>query len=277
MQHQVLRGNTALVVGASSGIGAACAQLLAGDGAALLIMGRREELLAKARAKLVAQAPGARVEIFAGDACQEGAVKCALARAHAIAGRLDIIVSTVGGGTIKPLLMEDAAAFRDAYQLNVVTAFLLVRYGVPLMDAGGAIAFLSTVAVVQSTPGLSAYVAAKAGLERFVRAAAHELGSAKIRINAVRPGLTRSAATAGMYEEPGLVDRFASETVLGRTGEPEDIARAVRFLVGPESAWITGQSISADGGQYLGKAPNRLDELYGTDVMDKIRIGRPPQ
>jgi len=272
-----LAGKTAVVMGGSSGIGAASAKLLAEDGAAVLIMGRRQEALAQARDALVKQMPDARVEIFAGDAVREDAVKSALDRAHAISGRLDILVSTVGGADFKPLLLQDAATFRHEYEINVVSAFLMVRHGVPLMGPGGAIVCISTAAVIQPFAGLVAYAAAKAALERFVRGAALELGSAKIRINAVRPGMTRSGGTAAMYAMPGLVERYAAETPLGRTGEPEDIARVVRFLAGPESGWVTGQSVSADGGQDQGKIPDILDDIFGNKVMDQVRAGKPPR
>jgi NAD(P)-dependent dehydrogenase (short-subunit alcohol dehydrogenase family) len=271
-----LNGRTALVTGAGSGIGAATARLLAQDGATVLMMGRREALLRESREALLEQVPGARLEIFAGDATKEADVRAALAKAHSLAGRLDMLAATIGGGKVKPLLLQDAATFMRDYELNVVSAFLLVRYGVPLMAPGGSIVCISTAVAVQPFPGLSSYAAAKAGLERFVKAAALELGGARIRINAVRPGMTRSPTNAYMYANPDLVKRYESETILGRTGEPEDIARAVRFFAGPESGWVTGQSISADGGQEQGKIPDMLDAIYGKDVMDQVRAGRPP-
>jgi NAD(P)-dependent dehydrogenase (short-subunit alcohol dehydrogenase family) len=273
---EVLAGKVALVTGASSGIGAATVRMLAQDGATVLMMGRREEALARAREDILRDAPGARLEIFAGDACEEGAVKAALKRAHGLAGRLDILVPTVGaGGAIKPMLLMEATEFRQAFERNVISAFLMVRHGVPLVQAGGSIVCISTAVVMQSFPGLSAYGACKAALERFVRAAALELGGARIRINAVRPGMTRSADTAAMYDDPALVARFESEIILGRTGEPEDIARVVRFMAGPESGWVTGQVISADGGQDQGKVPDLLDDIYGKEVMEQVRLGRP--
>jgi NAD(P)-dependent dehydrogenase (short-subunit alcohol dehydrogenase family) len=272
-----LQGKVALVTGASSGIGAAAVRMLSADGAAVLMMGRREEPLARTRADILRDLPQARLEVFAGDACEEAAVKAALDRAHAMTGRLDILVPTVGaGGSIKPLLLMETEDLRQAFDRNVVSAFLMVRHGAPLMQAGGAIVCISTAVVMQPFPGLSAYGACKAALERFVRAAALELGGAKIRINAVRPGMTRSADTEAMYDDPELVARFESETILGRTGEPEDIARVVRFMAGPESGWVTGQIISADGGQEQGKIPDLLDAIYGKEVMDQVRRGRSP-
>ena len=88
--------------------------------------------------------------------------------------------------------------------------------------------------------------------------------------------MTASQATMEMQEMEGLVDCFASETVLGRIGQPKDLALVVRFLAGPESGWVTGQSFSADGGQDQGKAPDMMDDLYGKAVMDRIRAGKAP-
>ncbi len=78
----------------------------------------------------------------------------------------------------------------------------------------------------------------------------------KIRVNAVRPGLSRSNATGDMFADQGVIDRFLKEIPLARTGEPHDIAAAVRYLAGPESSWVTGQSFAVDGGQELRKNPD---------------------
>jgi NAD(P)-dependent dehydrogenase (short-subunit alcohol dehydrogenase family) len=274
---EVLKGKVALVTGASSGMGMSSARLLAEDGATVVMMGRRADALMEAREALKKRVPGARFEIFAGDALKEEDVKAATKFAAGLEGHLDICVSAVGGCKIKPLMLQDVATFMGEYELNTLSAFLMIRYGVPHMPQGGAIVCVSTAVAVQPFPGLAAYAAANAGLERLVKAAAHELGPARIRVNAVRPGMTRSAATEGMYAVQELVKRFEDETILGRTGEPDDVARVIRFFAGPESGWVTGQSISADGGQEQGKVPDLLDDLYGADVMAKVRIGRPPE
>jgi NAD(P)-dependent dehydrogenase (short-subunit alcohol dehydrogenase family) len=279
MAKRALDGKTALVTGASSGIGAASVGLLAEDGAAVLMMGRRPEALEEVRAAILQSIPDARLETFAGDATDEDAVKGALERAHAMAGRLDVLVPTVGGDdNYYPLLMDTKEHFVRVLDKNLVSAFLIIRYGAPLMAPdGGSIVCISTTTVTQQATGLAAYVAAKAGLERLVKIAALELGGAKIRVNSVRPGMTRSAATEFMFATPGIEAQYAAVTPLGRVGEPEDVARAVRFFAGPDSAWITGQNIAADGGQELGGiTPDFLDEAYGKELMDQIRAGRPP-
>jgi len=184
-------------------------------------------------------------------------------------------VPTVGGGSFKPLLLQDVETVRQELDLNFFSAFLAVRHGVPLMERGGAIVCISTAVCKQAFWGLSIYASAKAALERFVRAAAFELGGAGIRINAVRPGMTASRATAEMQAMKGLVQGFSSETPLGRIGDPDDIARVVRFLSGPESDWVTGQTFSADGGQDQGRAPDMMVDLFGAEVISSIRAGVP--
>jgi NAD(P)-dependent dehydrogenase (short-subunit alcohol dehydrogenase family) len=277
MGNTALVGKTAFVSGASSGIGFASARILARDGAAVLLMGRREDALRQARENILETVPKARIEVYAGDASDEAAAKAALQRARAIAGRLDILVPAVGGDdNYYPFLMETKDHFHYVLNRNLISAFLVMRYGAPLMHPhGGSIVCISTTTVTQQATGLAAYVAAKAGLERLVKLVALELGGAKIRVNAVRPGLTRSAATEFMFSVPGTEERYAAITPLGRVGEPEDLANAVRFFAGPESAWITGQNIACDGGQELtGATPDFLDQAYGKQLMDQIRAGQ---
>jgi NAD(P)-dependent dehydrogenase (short-subunit alcohol dehydrogenase family) len=276
MGNRSLEGKTALVTGASGGIGATTARLLAQDGATVVITGRTEATLSKVRDEVVAQVSGARIESFVGDACEEESVKAALERAFAISGRLDIAVATVGGTNYRPLLLHDAASFRQDFEWNVMSAFFIVRHGVPLMKTGGAIVCVSSSAVLQPQEGLISYASSKAALERFVRAAALELGPAQIRVNCVRSGLTRSPSSAALFAAPDILKGFIDATPLRRAGEPEDVAHVVRFLCGPESGWVTGQSFAADGGVEQGHPPNLLDEIYGKDVMDRVRAGKLP-
>ena len=141
----MLAGKTAIVTGGSGAIGAASARHLLQDGAAVLLMGRRLDALDATRRSLLRCVPGGTVACFAGDACVEEDVRAAFDRAYALRNRLDIVVATVGGGHgFKPLLMLDAETFRAQFVRNVVSAFLAVRYGAPLMEAGGAIVCIST-------------------------------------------------------------------------------------------------------------------------------------
>lgn len=277
MGDKVLAGQSAFVTGASQGIGKAGALALAADGATVVIMGRREDALAKARDDLRSHVPQARIEMHVGDAANEGHVKAGLSFAYGLNGRLDIIASVVGEPVFKPLLMREAEDVRHELEVNFMTAFLAVRHGVPLMSRGSAIVCVSSAAATQAGWGLSIYGAAKAAVERFVRAAAFELGGAGIRINAVRPGLTLPPERARSPELAPMVAVYEAETPLGRVGEPEDVARVIRFLAGPESGWVTGQTFSADGGMDQGKGPDPMDAMFGKAAMDEVRAGKVPQ
>ena len=235
MSERVFEGKTVFVTGGSGGIGSACAESLVQDGAAALLMGRRREALEKTRQDILARNPDATVEVFAGDALQEADVRAALAEAHALRGRLDVVIPTVGGGAIRPLLMHDAETFRTDLELNIMSAFIAVRYAAPLMvpNGGGTIVLISSDAAKLPFPWLSAYSTAKNGLEGFVRSAAEELARHEIRVNAVRPGMTRTESTRALFAAPEIHRRFAEEKPLGRLGEPEDIAPGVRYLAGP--------------------------------------------
>lgn len=279
MAGRTLEGKTALITGGSSGMGKFSAGLLAADGARVVIVGRREDVLMKARDELRAQVPGATIKAFVGDASDGDSVRAMLTFAHGLAGRLDIIVNSVGGGEYKPLLMFHEDEVMAEYRLTALSAFMLARYGVPLMGRGGSIVCVSSTAGYRSCVGLGPYNMAKAALEMFVKVAAEEFGSAGIRVNAVRPGMTRAEGTAEMFEDPALVQTFVDIIPLGRVGESEDLAKVIRFLAGPESDWVTGQVFAADGGQELRGFPDSsamLDLIYGKDVMAQVRAGKAP-
>lgn len=273
MNSKSIAGKTALVTGASQSIGLACARHLAEDGASVVIMGRGEARLKKAREELVAAAPGARIEMFVGDACRESELKAALEFANGLQQRLDILVPTVGGGNMKPILMRDVDSVRQEIEVNYISVFLMIRHGVPLLQRDGSIVCISTIGVTQPFWGLGLYGAAKAAMERMVKAAAFELGAAGIRVNAVRPGMTVAPEVLDKEGMAEMYENFVNETSLGRLGNPDDIARVVRFLAGPESGWVTGQIFSADGGLEQGKAPDNMDAFFGKEVMDRVRSG----
>jgi NAD(P)-dependent dehydrogenase (short-subunit alcohol dehydrogenase family) len=250
-----LTGQTMFVTGATGAIAEACALQLARDGATLMLMARRAAGLEATIARICQAVPGAHVHGVAGDALDGDAVRAALASAHAIAGRLDAAFATVGGGGFKPLIDHTEQDLRDAFDTNVVSAFHVIVHAAPLMRPGGSIVCLSSGAAVLTFRHLAAYHVAKAALEGLVRMAADELGPSGIRVNAIRPGLTRSGATQAMFDG-GATPAFIPEYPLGRLGEADDMAGAVRFLAGPESGWITGQCIAVDGGNLLRRSPD---------------------
>lgn len=279
-QGNILKGRTALVTGSSDGMGKESARMLAEDGASVVIMGRREAKLKEALEDLRKQVPGATIEAFAGDAGEESSARAAIGKAHSLHGRLDIIVSAVGKGTYKPVLLVEEADMLEEYRAEVLTAFFMIRHGAPLMRGGGSIVCVSSTAGTMPCAGLGPYAAAKAALEMFVKVSAMELGRAQVRVNAVRPGFTRGEATGFMFDDAAVMKAFSDFIPMGRPGESSDLARAIRFLAGPESGWVTGQIFAADGGQELRGFPDPndlLDQIYGTEVMEQVRAGKLPE
>ena len=218
--------------------------------------------------------------MLAADALDAVEVSQALQASHAFAERLDICVATVGGGAIKPLLMHDEDSFMDEIKLNLQGTFLVLKYATPLMrEHGGSIVCVSSDAAKLVFPWLPAYTTAKAGLEGLVRSAAEELSPFKIRVNAVRPGLTRTEATQALFDDPDIYQRFAAEKPLGRLGEPSDIAQGIRYLAGPESSWVTGQSFAIEGGNELRKAADMsamVEQIYGAEAFASVKRGDLP-
>jgi NAD(P)-dependent dehydrogenase (short-subunit alcohol dehydrogenase family) len=261
-----LAGLRALVVGASSGIGRASAALLLADGAQVLLAGRTEARLREVAAELGRELPGSDPGWIRCDAMQGEDVRRAVERAGGDAG-LDIAVIVPGGGNYSPVLSYDDARFGDEVLGNVQPQFLVLKYaGLSMLrSGGGSIVAISSTAAVMPSPTLAAYCAGKAAVDQLVRVAADELGRHHVRVNAVRPGLTRTGTTGPLFEAPELHARFLAQQPLARGGEPEDIARAVRFLAGPESSWVTGQCLSVDGGNTLRRFPDIEDLAGGAD------------
>lgn len=253
-----MAGRAALVTGGSGGIGAASARKLAAEGAAVVLMGRHEEALDKARAAIVADVPGAEIALFAGDALREADVAAACDKAYALRGRLDYIVATVGGSGFAPFLDTPVSALLADLELNIASAFMAMQQGARRMQPGSAIVCISSTAAVLPFPSLATYCTGKAGLEGLIRTVADELAEKGIRVNAVRPGLTRTNATAGMFASPEVVQLYLDQTPLGRTGEPDDIAGAVLYLLGDAASWVTGQAFAVDGGQVLRRHPDLM-------------------
>jgi len=251
-----LEGQSALVTGGAGGFGLACARLLARDGAAVTLMGRTEDKLEAAKRAILAKYPDAQVRTLAGDAMSEADVGAAMDLAASGLQPFCIVVATVGGSRSRGFVDTDADAFMDTVAYNVRSAYIAIREGIRRIECGGAFAFVSSTAAEIPFDGMPGYCAGKAALDQLVRAAAHELGHLGHRFNAVRPGLTRTGATPGLFANAAMMKRFIERIPLGRAGEPEEIAEAIRFLVGPEASWTTGQSFAVDGGNELRAAPD---------------------
>jgi NAD(P)-dependent dehydrogenase (short-subunit alcohol dehydrogenase family) len=266
----ILRDQAALITGGGGGIGSACAQRLALDGAAVLLMGRTAETLVAAQQRVMAAVPDARVDCFVGDALDETTLAAAFDATASLAKRVTIAVAVVGGGMMKPLLAFEVDEFVEQLRRNTVSAFSVIRQATPHLAAagGGSIVCISSVAARLAYPFMTPYSAAKHAVEGLVRGAALELAPLCIRVNAVRAGLIRSDATGTHLRDNA--DVIVSDRPLTRVGEPIDVAQAVRYLAGPESNWVTGQSFAVDGGTELTKAPSYLEAVTRRRVGDAV-------
>ena len=253
-----LEGQAFLVTGGGSGIGRACAERLVADGATVTICGRTEAKLVEAAEQI-----GARYVVA--DVTVEDDVAAAVARAAEPTGGLDGCVANAGGGgTMAPLHEQPVEDFRRVLELNVVGTFLTLKHAVRAMLASsaegaagrGAFVGMSSIAGHLTHPFFGAYPPAKAGIEQLVRNAADEYGDKGLRFNAVRPGFTATELMAAIPRESPVYASYVDNSPLGRVGEPSEVASLVRFLLGPESGWLTGAVIDLDGGHSLRRGPD---------------------
>jgi len=253
-----LSGQTALVTGGGSGIGLGCARELVRDGASVVLAARNVERLATAADELRSVASdGATVTTVACDVTDEASVESACARAASI-GRFTMVVANAGYGTGGPIHLTSLEDWNGILATNLTGAFLTVKHSVPHLSAvgGGSIVAISSIAGPVTHRFMTPYDVSKAGLEMLVRQTADELGCRNIRANAVRPGLVPTDATAGLMMLESIVNDYLDQMPLRRVGTTEDVGRLVRFLLGPESSWITGTCISIDGGHHLRRGPD---------------------
>lgn len=268
-----IAGSSVLVTGGGSGIGEGIAALLVERGAYVTIVGRGAERLQGVADKLNAGADGAPALAHAADITDEDAVAGAVAAATARTGRLDGIVACAGGSeTIGPITQMDTAAWKRTVDLNLNGTMFTIKHGARelVRAGGGSIVAISSIAASNTHRWFGAYGVTKSGVDHLVALAADELGASNVRVNGIRPGLTRTELVGMITQDPALSEDYRVSTPLPRVGEIEDIAGLALFLLGEESTWITGQVINVDGGQMLRRGPDfssMLEPLFGADGL----------
>ncbi len=270
MTDGVLTGKAALVTGGGTGIGAACAQALAAEGATVTICGRTEEKLVAAIAEMT-PAFGGSVNHVVADVTNEDQVVAAAEAAASATGSLDGVVANAGGGgALGPLHGQDADEFRRVLDLNVTGTLLTLKHTVPhlIASGGGSFVGMSSIAGSVSHLWFGAYPVAKAGIEHLIRNAADEYGPLGVRFNAIAPGFIATEIMEHLPRDSDVYDSYITNTPLGDVGEPSDVGALARFLIGPESRWITGQVIAIDGGHGLRRGPDFTSFVGPSPIVD---------
>jgi NAD(P)-dependent dehydrogenase (short-subunit alcohol dehydrogenase family) len=245
---QKLAGKVALVTGGSSGLGLATAQRFVSEGAYVFITGRRQGELDAAVKQI-----GENVSCVQSDISNLADLDRLYDTVKQQKGRLDILFANAGLGEFAPLGQVTEAHFDKTFGINVKGTLFTVQKALPLMPDGAAIVINGSMVSIKGFPAFGVYAATKAALRSFARTWSVDLSARKIRVNVVSPG---TVITPGYKNELGLSDeqirqmeaQTAVTTPLGRTGTPDEIAKAVLFLASDDSSYITGIELFVDGG-----------------------------
>lgn len=242
-----LEGKIAVITGGNSGIGLAVAKLFSEQGAKVVIFGRDVETLREADKALAGESM-----FVQGDVRFQGDLGALFRQTHEHFGAIDIVVANAGGATMQPFLEVTEDTFDIQNDVNFKGVFFTLQKAVPLMNDGGGAIIVSSSANCRAVPGMSVYGSAKAAVRCLARTLAQELAPRKIRVNVLTPGPVMTAA----YSRTGLsedqITHFQAEQAeqipLGRIGQPIEVASAALFLASPESSFVTGAELVADGG-----------------------------
>jgi 3-oxoacyl-[acyl-carrier protein] reductase len=244
-----LSGKTAVVTGASKGIGAGIAKGLAAEGAAVVInyassKDGADRVVADIKAK------GGKAIAVQGDVAKAADVKRIFAETKHAFGRLDILVNNAGVYNFLPLEEVTEEDFHRHFNINVLGLLLATKEAAKLFgEEGGSVINIGSVVSDLNLPNMVVYTATKGAVDAVTRVLAKELGPRKIRVNAIKPGLidtegTHAVGAIGNDREKQTV----AQTPLGRTGQPDDIAPVAVFLASDESRWVTGDTLAVSGG-----------------------------
>jgi 3-oxoacyl-[acyl-carrier protein] reductase len=237
-----LADKTAIVTGASQGIGRAVAQRFYAEGANLVLSNLPEHGSAENMIKQIADSDD-RVLVVEGDLREEFFIKRLFEEAQRRFGELHIVAAIAGVNINRPVIDTSNDDFDHIFSVNVRATFSIFREAARLVCDGGRIIGVSTNMVLQGRPGIALYAASKAAVEQFVKILAKEVGHRKITVNAIAPGPTDTPMVSQLSR-----DTAPAITPIGRLGRPDDIANVVAFLVSEDAHWVTGQIIGVNGG-----------------------------
>jgi NAD(P)-dependent dehydrogenase (short-subunit alcohol dehydrogenase family) len=236
-----LEGKVVVITGGTTGIGLAAAKLFVTEGAYVFITGRRQQELDEA-----VKAIGGNVTGVQGDVAKLADLDrlYETVRAH---GRIDIVVANAGVAEFARLENITEDHFDKLFNINVKGTLFTVQKALPLLNDGGSIIIMGSVAGVKGTPAFGVYGATKAAIRNFVRAWTTELKERRIRSNVLSPGPTDTPAVS--RQPADAIARIVSTIPMGRMGEPDEIAKAALFLASDDSSFVTGIELFVDGGR----------------------------
>ena len=244
-----LNGRTAIITGASRGIGLAIAQRLAELGANVVVTSRKQESADAAAEQVGGDAIG-----VAAHAVDEDAAKRCVDLTLDRFGSVDILVNNAGTNpAYGPLIEQDHARFAKTFEVNLWAPLLWTSLAVKawMAEHGGVVINTASIGGLHQSPYMGMYNTTKAALIHVTKQLALEL-SPRVRVNAICPGVVRTRLAEALWKDHEQA--LSASTALGRIGEPADVADAVAFLVSDAASWITGETLVIDGGQVLGNA-----------------------
>jgi 3-oxoacyl-[acyl-carrier protein] reductase len=247
-----LADRSALVTGAASGIGLGIARRLIAKGAAVAVVDLELEA-AREKAEAISSEGGRAIGIAA-DVSSSSDVARAFDEASEAYGEVALLFNNAGWANMAPIVDTTEDDWDRAFAVCARGTFLCTREAARRWSAGGvtgAIVNTSSINYDVTSEGICAYAAAKAAVSSFTKTAALELAPHGIRVNAVAPGITRTAMSEGGFLQGRMGEEFIAHTPLGRFAEPEDIARAAVFLASEDAGWITGVTLAVDGGTHM--------------------------
>lgn len=246
---EIMTKRTALVTGASRGIGKACVEALASAGHRVVLASRSIEQLEEICAGL--RSAGTEAFAVAMDLTSQESIAAGVTKASKEFGRIDILVNNAGMTKDGLAVRLKPADWELVLHTNLSGAFYAIQQVLPGMmrERWGRIVNISSVVAEMGNAGQANYVASKAGLIGLTKSLAREVGSRNITVNAVAPGFIETDMTHGLND--ALKQKMIEQTPLGRIGKPEEIAAAVKFLASDDAAFITGHVLDVNGGIYM--------------------------
>jgi len=239
------KNKVVLVTGGASGLGLAIAQELAGQGALLVITGRRQAPLDEALKSLGEQAIAVKADV---SSLSDLTALFSQIKDHH--GRLDVLVANAGKGELEPLGAITEASFERIFATNVKGVTFTVQGALPLMGKGGSIVIIGSTASINPGPGLSVYAGTKAALRALVRSWVVDIKGSGVRINLLSPGPVNTESLHDMLGDHAqdVIASLSEKSTLGRIGQASEIGTAVAFLASDASSYINGVELFADGG-----------------------------